>query len=232
MGAVPVRALARCIWRPPDVMASVDIPGNDPRWFRYLFKGLSRVNDISKSELRAEYRSLRADFAEALGEGEKAIAFSKAPAPLAKLFKPGCTVAAYVPVGSEADPRMLLAQAHDAGCATALPYVTSKASPMQFLRWTPGDPLHDGPFGLQQPDSAAEACEPDIVLVPLVAFDSRLMRLGQGAGHYDRALSLLDKAFAVGIAWSVQQAPSLPTDPWDIPLDAILTEKAWIAHEE
>jgi 5-formyltetrahydrofolate cyclo-ligase len=66
------------------------------------------------------------------------------------------------------------------------------------------------------------------VLVPLVAFDSRLMRLGQGAGHYDRALSLLGNAIAIGIAWSVQYAPSLITDPWDIPMDAVLTEKSWI----
>lgn len=188
--------------------------------------------DMSKSEMRAHYRASRSDFAEKLGDMERTVAFSKAPAPLAALFKPGCTVAAYVPVGSEADPGVLLRQAHAAGCRTALPFVTSRASPMQFLHWTPGDPLYDGPFGLQQPDSAAEACEPGLLLVPLVAFDSRLMRLGQGAGHYDRALSLLESAYSVGIAWSVQQAPALPADPWDIPLDAVLTEKAWIAHEE
>ena len=56
------------------------------------------------------------------------------------------------------------------------------------------------------------------------------MRLGQGAGHYDRALSLLDSAFIVGIAWSAQEAPLLPADPWDIPLNAVLTEKAWISR--
>jgi 5-formyltetrahydrofolate cyclo-ligase len=187
------------------------------------------MNDVTKSELRAHYRALRADFADSLDERERAIAFSKAPAPLAEHFKPGCTVAAYIPVGSEADPRALLGQASEAGCLTALPYVTSRASPMQFLHWSPSNSLVEGPFGLQQPESSAEPCEPDVILVPLVAFDSRLMRLGQGAGHYDRALSLLDNAFTVGIAWSVQQAPALPTDPWDIPLNAILTEKAWIA---
>ncbi len=185
--------------------------------------------DIGKSELRARYRTLRAEFADSLSEAERAIAFSKAPAPLAAHFTTSSTVAAYVAVGSEADPMALLNQAQAAGCRTALPYVTSRASPMMFLAWSPGDPLIDGPFGLKQPESAAEPCKPDLLLVPLVAFDSRLMRLGQGAGHYDRALSLLDNAFAVGIAWSVQQAPALPSDPWDIPLNAILTEKAWIA---
>jgi 5-formyltetrahydrofolate cyclo-ligase len=210
-------------------MASEDIPGNDPWWFRHFFKGLPSMSDVTKSELRAHYRAMRADFADSLSEGERAIAFSKAPAPLAEHFVPGRMVAAYIPVGSEADPQALLRQAHAAGCATALPHVTSRAAPMQFLRWSPGEILQAGPFGLQQPASSAEPVNPDVILVPLVAFDSRLIRLGQGAGHYDRTLSLLPNTFAVGIAWSVQQAPSLPADPWDIPLNAILTEKAWIA---
>ena len=99
---------------------------------------------------------------------------------------------------------------------------------MRFLLWSPGDPLEQGPFGLMQPASGAENVIPDVVLVPLVAFDSRLMRLGQGAGHYDRALSLLTESIAIGIAWSVQHAPALETDPWDIPMDAVLTEKSWM----
>ena len=98
---------------------------------------------------------------------------------------------------------------------------------MRFLRWSPGDILEPGPFGLLQPPIDAEAILPDVALVPLVAFDSRLMRLGQGAGHYDRALSLLDQSFAIGIAWSIQHAPAIETDPWDVPMNAILTEKSW-----
>jgi 5-formyltetrahydrofolate cyclo-ligase len=187
------------------------------------------MTELSKSELRAHYRQSRADFVDSLGDGEKALAFSIAPGPLAALFQPGLTVAAYIPVGSEADPTKLLAQATTMGCITALPHVTSRAAPMQFLRWSVGEILEDGPFGLKQPVANAEPCAPNVILVPLVAFDSRLMRLGQGAGHYDRALSLLGNAFTVGIAWSVQQSPALPSDPWDIPLNAILTEKSWIA---
>ena len=188
------------------------------------------MSEQSKSELRAHYRKTRADFAESLSLRERQIAFSAAPAALSSHFIAGKTVSAYIPVGSEADPRALLSIAHAAGCKTALPYVTSRASPMQFLRWSPGDPLHAGAFGLMQPRSDAELCQPDVVLTPLVAFDRNLMRLGQGAGHYDRALSLLDRAFVVGIGWSAQEAPLLPADPWDIPLNAVLTEKAWIAR--
>jgi 5-formyltetrahydrofolate cyclo-ligase len=188
------------------------------------------MSERTKSDLRAFYRKARADFAESLSHRERQIAFSAAPAILSDQFIAGRTVSGYIPVGSEADPRALLSIAHAAGCKTALPLVTSRASPMQFLRWSPGDPLHEGPFGLMQPLSDGEHCQPDVILTPLVAFDRSLMRLGQGAGHYDRALSLLDRAFVVGIAWSIQEAPLLPADPWDIPLNAVLTEKAWIAR--
>jgi 5-formyltetrahydrofolate cyclo-ligase len=188
------------------------------------------MSEQTKSDLRALYRKARADFAENLTDRERQIAFSAAPAVLCDHFVAGRTVSGFIPVGSEADPRALLSIAHAAGCKTALPFVTSRASPMQFLRWSPGDPLQEGPFGLMQPSRDAELCEPDVILTPLVAFDRSLMRLGQGAGHYDRALSLLDTAFVVGIAWSIQEAPLLPADPWDIPLNAVLTEKAWIAR--
>ena len=188
------------------------------------------MSERTKSELRAFYRKARADFTAKLSDRERMIAFSSAPTSLSDHFIAGRTVSAYIPVGSEADPRGLLGIAQAAGCKTALPFVTSRASPMQFLNWSVGDPLHAGPFGLMQPGGKAERCEPDIVLTPLVAFDHSLMRLGQGAGHYDRALSLLDRAFVVGIAWSIQEASHLPADPWDIPLNAVLTEKTWIAR--
>jgi 5-formyltetrahydrofolate cyclo-ligase len=188
------------------------------------------MHDVTKSELRAYHRVARADFVDQLSGSEKAIAFSTPPFQLRELFHNADIVAGYVPVGSEADPGKLLQYAFDHGCKTALPYVTSRASPMQFLCWSPGDTLESGPFGLKQPSSQSEPCRPDVILVPLVAFNHELMRLGQGAGHYDRALSMLDNAFTVGIAWSVQETQTLPIDPWDIPLNAILTEKAWITR--
>jgi 5-formyltetrahydrofolate cyclo-ligase len=183
--------------------------------------------ETGKSELRKFFRIQRNAFVADLSDGERAIAFSHPPAPLAHLFAPGKIVAGYVAVGSEADPSQLLSAAINAGCTAALPYVTSKAAPMQFLQWTPGDVMEDGPFGLKQPAQTATAVSPDVILVPMLAFDANLCRLGQGAGHYDRALSILPDAVAIGIAWSVQETDLLPADPWDIPLNAILTEKAW-----
>lgn len=184
--------------------------------------------DYDKQSQRLEYRNMRDRFVDALSAQDRALAFSKIPSPLHKYLQPGKIVAGYVAIGSEVNPAALLEQAHALGCDIALPHVTSKIAPMRFLRWTPGDDLVPGPFGLQQPVVDAPECVPDIVLTPLVAYDDRLMRLGQGAGHYDRALSLLDQSISIGLAWSVQHAPALASDIWDVPLNAILTEKSWM----
>lgn len=183
---------------------------------------------IDKSELRREMRVRRNKFVASLRPQDLEIAFSRIPATLGEHLQPGKVIAGYIAVGSEANALRFLEQAYAGGCITALPYVTSHVAPMRFLRWSPGDALEDGPFGLKQPVAESETCAPDILLVPLVAFDNRMIRLGQGAGHYDRALSLLEHAYAVGIAWSVQQVETMPADPWDIPLDAVLTEKYWM----
>jgi 5-formyltetrahydrofolate cyclo-ligase len=184
--------------------------------------------EFDKASQRLKYRQLRDEFVGGLSEGERSLAFSRIPSPLMALLKPGMTVAGYISKDSEADPSAILAEAAQSGYKIALPHVTGRSAPMQFLRWQPGDELVAGPFGLQQPHESAEPCNPDIALVPLIAFDARLMRLGQGAGHYDRALSIMEATTAVGLAWSIQMAPSLMTDPWDVPLDAILTEQSWI----
>jgi 5-formyltetrahydrofolate cyclo-ligase len=183
---------------------------------------------MDKQQLRREYRIRRDEFLESLKPFERSIAFSKAPSMLARYFSDGKIVAGYAAIGSEANPAALLKEAELAGCIIALPHITSGISPMRFLRCPTDTALIDGPFDLKQPPENAESITPDIVLVPLVAFDNKCNRLGQGAGHYDRALSLLPNAIKIGIAWSVQQAEVLNADPWDIPLDAIMTEKAWI----
>jgi 5-formyltetrahydrofolate cyclo-ligase len=185
--------------------------------------------EFDKASQRLKYRQHRDEFVGGLSEGIRNLAFSRIPSPLRALLRPGLTVAGYIPIGSEADPSAILAEARTIGCQIALPRVAGRSTPMRFLRWDPGDPLISGPLGLLQPAEHAEKCDPDIALVPLVAFDSQLNRLGQGAGHYDRALSILENTTAIGFAWSAQMAPSIITDPWDIPLDAVLTEQSWIS---
>lgn len=184
--------------------------------------------EFDKAAQRLRYRQLRDAFVENLAAGEKSLAFSKIPSPLMALLHPGKIVAGYIAKDSEADPSSIIALAHAFGCRIALPHVTSRSAPMQFLEWAPDEELATGPFGLYQPKSSAMPCKPDVALVPLIAFDRHLMRLGQGAGHYDRALSILDSTISVGLAWSVQMAPEVLTDPWDVPMDAILTEQSWI----
>lgn len=147
------------------------------------------------------------------------------------LLRPGLTVTSYVPLGSEADPGPLARAAVEAGCGIALPHVTTRAEPMRFLAWDTEAALVAGPWGLHQPAGAAAALVPDIILTPLLAFDAKLDRLGQGAGYYDRAFAHFPHAMRIGVAWSVQQVDALPTDAWDMPLHAVITELDWIERK-
>jgi 5-formyltetrahydrofolate cyclo-ligase len=153
------------------------------------------------------------------------------PESFADRLRPGLVVATYAAIASEADPALLSAAALEAGCRIALPHVTDRSSPMRFLAWQPGDVLADGPFGLRQPGETEELA-PDIILAPLVAFDARLNRLGQGAAFYDRAFARYGDAWRVGVAWSVQQVPVVPVDIWDVPLHAVITEEGMMSHAE
>lgn len=152
----------------------------------------------------------------------------EAPPEYRALLKPGLTVTSYVPLGSEADPSRLARAAVEAGCVIALPHVTIRTEPMRFLAWATEAALVSGPFGLQQPSADAAALAPDIILTPLLAFDSKLDRLGQGAGYYDRAFAEFPHARRIGVAWAMQRVDTLPTDAWDMPLHAIITENGWI----
>lgn len=175
-----------------------------------------------KPGLRRELRARRDAFV-AAGRAE----IAPPPEFLARLEK-GLTVASYVPVGSEADPAPLARAAVAAGCAIALPHVTGRAEPIRFLAWDTEAALAAGPYGLSQPEAAARELRPDIVLTPLLGFDAALHRLGQGAGHYDRAFAAFPDAWRVGVAWSVQQVAALPADAWDLPLHGIATETGWV----
>jgi 5-formyltetrahydrofolate cyclo-ligase len=141
-----------------------------------------------------------------------------------------CVVASYVPIGSEADPSPLEQAALARGCRLALPHVIDRATPLRFLAWDRESPLTTGPFGLRQPAAHRDELTPDIVLTPLVAFDRALNRIGQGAGHYDRALAAFPLSRRIGIAWSVQEIIAITPDPWDAPLHAIATECEWITR--
>jgi 5-formyltetrahydrofolate cyclo-ligase len=146
---------------------------------------------------------------------------------LARLVK-GSVIASYLPIGSEADPSPFVAAALRLNCTIALPHVVDRATPMRFLALMGEFALVTGPFGLRQPPADAPEIDPVIILTPLIGFDRMGHRIGQGAGHYDRAFPLHPNAWRVGIARAVQEVDHIAADAWDIPLHAIATEQEWI----
>lgn len=130
-------------------------------------------------------------------------------------------VAGYSAIGDEIDPSRL---GEELGSRYALPYFATRDDPMTFR--LAGPPLEAGPFRIPQPAAAARVVAPDVLLVPLIAVDPTGNRLGQGKGHYDRALAGLARykpILTIGIAWDVQVLERLEPDPWDIPLDRVVT---------
>ena len=183
----------------------------------------------AKARLRTELRARRDTMVAGLDSAARLFAFHVPPTPLRALIEQARCIAGYRPASSEADPGALLAFAAEAGKTVALPYVERRSVPMRFLAWKPGDPLIPGQWGLEQPDiGTAPEVEPDLFLAPLLGFDRRLYRLGQGAAYYDRAFARYPDAIRVGIAWSAQEVDFVPDDPWDVPLHAVLTEREWI----
>lgn len=142
--------------------------------------------------------------------------------------RPPGVVAAFIPMRDEINPLPLLSALIASGWTGALPVVVARDKPLQFRSWSIGDALEDGPFGTRQPTADAALVEPDLLLVPLLAYDARRHRLGYGGGYYDRTLAHLRIAktvLAAGVAYSAQERESVPVDPWDAPLDLVLTER-------
>jgi 5-formyltetrahydrofolate cyclo-ligase len=140
---------------------------------------------------------------------------------------PHAIVAGTCPMGDEADPRALMATLAARGHALALPRVEAKHAPLVFHRWREGEALITHKFGMSEPHVDREIVIPDIVLVPLLAFDAEGYRLGYGGGFYDRTLDRLrakHKVRAIGVAYAGQEVDRLPRDAHDHALDAVLTE--------
>ena len=136
-------------------------------------------------------------------------------------------VAGYSPIRSEIDPGPLLRKLESEGARLALPAITARGQSLKFRLWHPGERLLSGPLGILEPSPAAAEIIPDIVLVPLAAFDRSGHRIGYGAGHYDRTLAQLHKSkgfAAIGLAFAAQEVVTVPALQHDVPLDYVLTE--------
>ena len=141
----------------------------------------------------------------------------------------GCTVAGFLPIGSEIDPRPLMRALEGRGASLALPCVQAKDTALIFRQWSEGDHLVSEAFGTKAPDPSKPECQPDIILVPGLAFDLSGYRLGYGGGFYDRTLAKLKaeksgkQVFTIGLGYECQRVENLPIGPYDQALDMIAT---------
>lgn len=141
--------------------------------------------------------------------------------------KNGAFVAAYMPVRDEVDVRPLLQSLVERGMIAAMPCVVGGRMPLLFRQWNTGAALVPRAFGLLEPSDDASVVTPDLLLVPLLAFDRSGHRLGYGRGYYDRTLAALRTQrpiIAVGLAFAAQEVLSLPAGNNDQRLDWVITE--------
>lgn len=177
-----------------------------------------------KADLRAIARQRRRNFVATLDPVAHRLAFKVLPSPLARRIADANVVALYMAMEDEAPAERLTGALTTMGKVVALPRVIDRLGSMDFLRWQPEDQLFPGLFGTSHPEPGGGAVAPDVIFAPLIAFDRAMNRLGQGGGYYDRAFARYPDALRVGIGWSAQEIEGVPADPWDLPLDIILTE--------
>lgn len=188
------------------------------------------TESLSKAELRVKMRGLRRRLADAAPDAAQRAA-RRLPVSRFSRFS---TVAAYCAQGSEMDPGPILAAILDLNpgrTKACLPVAVDKKSALAFRLWQPGEPLIPDAFGILSPPAASPQVTPNLVITPLLAFDRKGGRLGQGSGHYDRTLANLRRqrpVFVLGVAFAEQEVPSVPTDRHDERLDAIVTETEYI----
>lgn len=180
----------------------------------------------SKAELRQQLKAARKAHVAALPETILGLLFRQPPAPLLKQIPEGATIGLYRATPVEAPASRYAAHFLEAGHRIALPRFADRAGAMEFAVWS--DPFGDsdlepGPYGLLQPGPEADTVVPEVLFVPLVGFTADCQRLGQGGGHYDRWLADQPDTLTIGLAWDCQLCDSLPLEPHDVPLRAVVT---------
>ena len=178
----------------------------------------------SKADLRATALAARDALS---GEQRSAAGLALAARGLPLEIAPGTIISGYSPIRSEIDPVPLMRTLAAQGARLALPAVMARGKSLAFRAWSPDDRLMLGPLGILEPSPAAAEIIPDIMLVPLAAFDRLGHRIGYGAGHYDFTLAHLRKVkpiAAIGVAFAVQEIETVPALPHDVALDYVLTE--------
>jgi 5-formyltetrahydrofolate cyclo-ligase len=180
---------------------------------------------VAKAEMRRHAQARR----EALPVAERvAAAETIAARGLPVAVAAGAVVSGYSPLKSEISPVPLMRRLADAGAKLALPVVQGRDKPLIMRTWTFGDKLASGVWGIREPKPDALEVFPDILIVPLVAFDRAGFRLGYGAGYYDMTIARLramKRIVAIGIAYAAQEFDAVPKTARDEKLDLVLTER-------
>jgi len=181
-----------------------------------------------KAELRREALTRRDALpTEMRKSAAEAIAARAFPIPVA----PGMVVSGFMPLKSEISPLPLMRKLADAGARLALPVVAGRGKPLIMRSWRWGEPLVPGVWGIREPRPEAPEVQPDILLVPLLAFDRSGHRIGYGAGYYDLTIAQLRAKkliAAIGIALAAQEVETVPRTAFDAQLDLVLTENETI----
>jgi 5-formyltetrahydrofolate cyclo-ligase len=141
---------------------------------------------------------------------------------------PGAIVAGYWSFRGELDISPALISMLQHGFSMCLPVIEAADKPLYFRRWRQDEPLEMGRYGIGIPPAGAPVFKPDVLLVPLVAFDRNGHRLGYGAGYYDRTLRRIreeKQVLAIGVGYSEQEVPHIPAGLLDEKLDMIITQR-------
>jgi 5-formyltetrahydrofolate cyclo-ligase len=139
---------------------------------------------------------------------------------------PGAIVSGFAAIRDEINPAALMTWLHAEGFRLALPVMIGKGQPLLMRAWSPGDAMEAAAWGIAEPTEDKPEVDPDIVLVPLLAFDARGYRIGYGGGFYDRTLARLraqKPVIAIGLAYDEQKVDEVPVEAYDQRLDWVLT---------
>jgi 5-formyltetrahydrofolate cyclo-ligase len=183
---------------------------------------------VGKAVLRQQALALR-DGLPADERAAAAEAIAGRPFPVA--VDAGIIVSGFLPIRSEINPLPLMRRLAAAGASLALPVVAGRGKPLLLRAYRFGDPLVSGQWGIREPTPAAPEVAPDVMLVPLAAFDRTGHRIGYGAGYYDMTIAkarALKPVTAIGVAFAAQEIAQVPATPRDARLDLVLTERETI----
>ena len=181
---------------------------------------------MTKSQLRKEMRALRKQFVAELPDSVRGLIFSRPPAPVLSRIAPDATIGLYHASAGEAPSERYAQYFLEHGHKVALPRLLAENGAMRFAEHTDplgGSDLEGGPHGLMQPGKDAADVVPDVIVMPLLAFDEDGGRLGQGGGYYDRWCAAHPDALRIGLAWDVQKIDHVPMEPHDMRLHMIVT---------